>query len=104
MFDAVLTGGNVPKRRLGAGMMVSIVTHIGLGALVAWITLTPVLTKTVEADVKFMAAPPPPPPPPPPPAARPKVDKKPTAVRKPDTFVETKDKTEEKPKDPEPTT
>lgn len=111
MFDSVLTGGNVPQRRLGTGAIVSVVAHVAIAGLVAWGTYRAAHAPVVETEVKFMAAPPPPPPPPPPPAgggAQQKIEpKKPTPVKKPDTIVETKDKKEDKPEDkpkePDPT-
>ncbi len=68
MFDSVLTGGNVPQRRLGTGAIISLVTHVAIAGLIAWGTYRAAHAPVVETEVKFMAAPPPPPPPPPPPA------------------------------------
>ena len=111
MFDAVLTGGNAPQRRLGSGLVFTVAAYVVFGLAVYLVPRHRADTK-VDREVKFIAPqgmPPPPPPPPPPPAGgatKPKTEqqKKPTPVKKTDTLVETKDKKEdepEKPKEPE---
>jgi protein TonB len=102
MFDAVLTGGNAPKQKIGQGVIFTILAHVVLVGIGAKVLITKHTPPPKQADVKFvaaaMAAPPPPPPPPPPPAggSKPKVEKKPVPVKKPDTLVESKEKDEKK--------
>jgi periplasmic protein TonB len=109
MFDAVLTGGNAPKRRFGQSFVVTVVANIALAGFVGYLSTRPAKVVKQVQEVKFVArqyAPPPPPPPPPPPAggAKPKVEqKKPKPVKKPDTFVDNKNKDDKNdpPKEPE---
>jgi protein TonB len=108
MFDAVVHGQEVPTRRIGAGVVLSIVAHVALVAIVLYYSAHHVRVKEKATDVVFKAAMAPPPPPPPPPPAgggpsKPKTEqaKKPVPVKKPDTLVESKQKEEEKPKETE---
>jgi periplasmic protein TonB len=81
MFESVARP-NLIKRRYGAGAVVSILTHAGTLAVVAWLTRYVPVKSTTEVTVAFVrpVVPPPPPPPPAPAAAKP-VRTKPTTVK-----------------------
>jgi protein TonB len=98
MFDAVLTGGNTPKQKVGQGVIFTIGAHVVLIAFGAKVFLTKHTPPPKQADVKFVAAAIAAPPPPPPPAggSKPKVEKKPVPVKKPDTLIDSKEKEEKK--------
>lgn len=109
MFDAVLTGGNAPQRRFGQSFVVTVIANVALAGFVAYLSTRPAKVVKQVQEVKFVArqftpAPPPPPPPPPAGGAKPKVEqKKPRPVKKPDTYVDNKNKDDKKddPKEPE---
>ena len=107
MFDSVLKSRQQPKRRFGAGALITVAVHAGVIALVVWLSSRPIEEEVKEAEVKFFAAAPSPPPPPPPPPAgstlTPKVEKKvEKRPRKPTEIIQPKEIPQEKPKEAEP--
>lgn len=106
MFDSVLTGGNVPKSRFGAGAVISVIVHVVLLGIVFFLSTRPPAVEKEDAEVKFFAAAPaaaPPPPPPPPPASKPKTQKtEKKVIKKPDQIIQPKEIPQDKPKEAEP--
>jgi periplasmic protein TonB len=109
MFDTVLGRGQVPNRRLGAGLVLALVVHALLLAVALWVSSQPVALAEAKApEVLFYAAPPPPPPPPPPrssgiqKARVEQVEQKRKPVKKPDTVVKARELPPEQPTETEP--
>jgi protein TonB len=104
MFDSVISGGTVARRRFGTGAFISVILHAGLLAFAIWISTKPAASKKQDLAVTFFKAPPPPPPPPPPPKKSPKptpIERKPVQ-RKPDTIIAPRELPKEKPAEAEP--
>lgn len=102
MFDSVLGRGNVPQTRFGAGTAISVVTYVGLGALMFWISSAPPELKEPEIEVTFKQAMAPPPPPPPPPPKKSSTPKTKPKVKKPEVLVQPKEIPQQKPPETEP--
>ena len=105
MFDSVRHRGNIPGRRFGAGAVITVLVHVGLLAVVVWLSTRAPEEKELEPEVKFFAAQPPPPPPPPPPAggsSKPKTEKKIEKKPKKNEIVQPKEIPQDKPKEAEP--
>src|SRR5215470_8389811 len=103
MFDAVLKRSSAPGSRIGTGATASVLLHAALLATVLWISTRPQFTKGAkDLAVKFVV----PKAPAPPAAALSKrtveIGERKT-VRKPDTIVQPKEISKEKPPEAEPT-
>lgn len=102
MFDAVLKRSNAPNSRIGTGAIASVLLHAALLASVLWISTRPQFTKNArDLAVKFVV-PPPPAPPPPPQSKRTAEIRERKSVRKPDTIVQPREISKEKPPEAEP--
>ena len=76
MFDSILKPKDLPRRRFGAGTVVSVAVHVGVIAVAVWVSSRPVEKDEQEVAVTFVK-PPPPPPPAAPPAPVPKQNRPP---------------------------
>src|SRR5262245_8087927 len=102
MFDAVLDRAAVPRRRLGAGALLSVIVHATAVAGAIWLSAQPADPDTEDLDVVLYQAMLPPTPPPAPRAAKaqatPAQPTKPKPRQSPDTVYDTTTP----PKNPEP--
>ena len=103
MFDSVLSRSSAAGSRIGTGATASVLLHAALLASVVWISTRPQFTKNArDFAVKFVVPKPPAPAPPPPPAKRTAEIAEHRIVRKPDTIVQPREMSKEKPPEAEP--